>query len=90
MFHFNLQILHVPTKGQITQQCRAQLAEKDKEISKLNALVSKLMLDLEQLGKRMDALTKTNAELKQKVENKNQLGSIGLDNDFNSPPLVKH
>jgi septal ring factor EnvC (AmiA/AmiB activator) len=90
MFHFNLQILHVPTKGQITQQCRAQLAEKDKEISKLNALVSKLMLDLEQLGKRMDALTKTNAELKQKLENKNQLGSIGLDNDFNSPPLVKH
>jgi septal ring factor EnvC (AmiA/AmiB activator) len=90
MFHFNLQILHVPTKGQITQQCRAQLAEKDKEISKLNALVSKLMLDLEQVGKRMDALTKTNAELKQKLENKNQLGSIGLDNDFNSPPLVKH
>jgi hypothetical protein len=52
-------------------------------------MVSKLMLDLEQLGKRMDTLTNTNNELKQTLENNSQFGSGGRDNDSNFPPLVK-
>jgi flagellar biosynthesis chaperone FliJ len=79
----------IQIKDQIIQQCRAQLSEKGKEIEKLNAMVSKLMLDLEQFGKRMDALTKTNDELTQTLENNSQFGSGGPDNDSNSPPLVK-
>ncbi len=43
---------------------------------------------VEQLGKRMNVLTKTNDDLKEKLENKNQIGSRRPDDDSNPPPLV--
>ncbi len=43
------------TKDQIIQGYQTQVAEKDKQIQKLNVLVSKLMADIDQLGKCVDA-----------------------------------
>jgi hypothetical protein len=36
----------------------------------------------------MNVLTKTNDDLKEKLENKNQIGSRRPDDDSNPPPLV--